>query len=173
MEAPMTTHPRSISRRVTFVPLEMLLAVCFWAAGAPAEEPAVEVAWGVKIPMRDGVALNAAVYRPHAMPEPLPVVVTLTSGLATQWKLFGESDHWKRVFGRWYREHRALTDLPELAGNPATAFLEWAAHPYPDAYWDAMNPTDEEFARLELPILTITGHHDAEHPIVLEIPIVR
>jgi putative CocE/NonD family hydrolase len=47
-------------------------------AGAPAMAPDVEFQWGVKIPLRDGVKLNATVYRPKEMKEPLPVVFTLT-----------------------------------------------------------------------------------------------
>jgi uncharacterized protein len=38
----------------------------------------VDVNWGVKIPMRDGVNLNATVYRPYHEPKPLPVIFTLT-----------------------------------------------------------------------------------------------
>jgi len=38
----------------------------------------VDVNWGVKIPMRDGVRLNATVYRPYGETKPLPVIVTLT-----------------------------------------------------------------------------------------------
>ena len=38
----------------------------------------VTLEWGVKISMRDGVNLNATVFRPKDLPEPLPVVFTLT-----------------------------------------------------------------------------------------------
>jgi hypothetical protein len=40
--------------------------------------PAVDLIWGVKIPMRDGIHLGATVYRPHDQKEPLPVVFKLT-----------------------------------------------------------------------------------------------
>jgi uncharacterized protein len=39
---------------------------------------AFEVQWGVKIPMRDGVKLNATLYRPAAQNQGLPVIVTIT-----------------------------------------------------------------------------------------------
>lgn len=38
----------------------------------------VSIQWGVKIPLRDGVRLNATVYRPRNATGPLPVVFTLT-----------------------------------------------------------------------------------------------
>ena len=38
----------------------------------------VDLMWAVKIPMRDGVRLNATVYRPHEQKDPLPVIFELT-----------------------------------------------------------------------------------------------
>ncbi len=50
------------------------------AAGAQEtqEETEIDLIWGLKIPMRDGVQLNATVYKPNEMREPLPVVFMLT-----------------------------------------------------------------------------------------------
>lgn len=42
----------------------------------------VEWQWGVKIPLRDGVLLNATVYRPAGQTEPRPCVFTLTPYIA-------------------------------------------------------------------------------------------
>jgi putative CocE/NonD family hydrolase len=61
-----------------------LLIVFFFAACAAlgADNASVEMAWGVRIPMRDGVHLNATVYRPANQSSPLPVIFTLTPYLA-------------------------------------------------------------------------------------------
>src|SRR4029077_3375080 len=40
--------------------------------------PSPNMRWGVKIPMRDGVLLNATVFQPQAQKDPLPVIFTLT-----------------------------------------------------------------------------------------------
>lgn len=53
------------------------LLILLAAPGWP-EEPPVDLEWGVKIPLRDGVLLNATLYRPGGQKEPLPVVFTLT-----------------------------------------------------------------------------------------------
>src|SRR5262245_28620097 len=52
---------------------------------ARSDEPAVDVSWGVKIPVRDGCTLNATLYRPAHRAAPgespgakWPVVVTIT-----------------------------------------------------------------------------------------------
>ena len=58
----------------------------------------VDLLWGVKIPTRDGVHLNATVFKPKTTPAPLPVE-TMTAirqsnsafGMtALNWKMIGE-----------------------------------------------------------------------------------
>lgn len=62
----------------------LLLAIALVPLGRPAaaqeagKPEAPDLTWGVKIPMRDGVELNATVYRPHGQAAPLPVVFTMT-----------------------------------------------------------------------------------------------
>jgi uncharacterized protein len=253
------------------------------AAPPPADLPAVEMLWGVRIPMRDGVHLNATVFKPREMPAPLPVVFTLTpyiadtyqdralyfaqhgyvfalvdargrgnsegrftpfaqeahdghdvvewlarqpwangkvamwggsyagydqwatakefpphlativpaaaahpgvdfpffknvySSYVMQWltftsgvtpnvKLFGLSPFWLERFRALYRDHRPYRELAEAVGNASTVFDDWLSHPTPGPHWDAMAPTPEQYAHLDLPILTITGHYDGDQP---------
>ena len=42
----------------------------------------VDLQWGLRIAMRDGVQLNGTVYRPHGQSGPLPVIFTLTPYIA-------------------------------------------------------------------------------------------
>jgi hypothetical protein len=259
------------------------------AAEAPPkeEQPQVEMLWGVRIPLRDGVELAATVFKPLPQPEPLPVVFTLTPYIAdtyleralyfarhgyvfalvdvrgrgssggefepfanegrdghdvvewlarqpwangkvamwggsyagfNQWsvakefpphlativpaaaahpavdfpfqknvfstyimrwltytsgvtpnvKLFGESPFWIEKYRAHYLAHRPYRDLEQAVGNGATYFRKWVEHPTPDAYWDAMAPAAADYARMELPILTITGHYDGDQPGAME-----
>lgn len=263
--------------------LALFLGAVGPVAAEAAPEAAVDLAWGVKIPLRDGIRLNATVYRPQGQAEPLPVVFTLTPYIADsyhqramffarhgyvfalvdvrgrgssegvfdpfaqedrdgydvvewlakqpwangkvamwggsyagfdqwaaakelpphlativpaasahpgvdfpfsdnifypygiQWltftsgatpngNLFGENGFWFDKFRQLFREQRPFADLPELVGNPSAAavFERWLAHPRPDAYWDAMVPTAEQYAKIDLPILSITGHYDGD-----------
>src|SRR5213078_2801136 len=43
-----------------------------------AGEPGIDMQWGVKIPARDGVKLNATVFTQHGQKQPLPVIFTFT-----------------------------------------------------------------------------------------------
>jgi putative CocE/NonD family hydrolase len=57
------------------------VAVALVALPAPAKDD-VDLLWGVKVPLRDGVRLNATVYKPRPANGPLPVVFTLTPYIA-------------------------------------------------------------------------------------------
>jgi predicted acyl esterase len=49
------------------------------AAQQPANPPpsSIDTQWGVKIPVPDGVSLNATIYRPHEQNDPPPVIFTI------------------------------------------------------------------------------------------------
>jgi putative CocE/NonD family hydrolase len=248
-----------------------------------ADEPSVDLQWGVKIPVRDGVKLNATVFTPHGQKEPLPVIFTFTpyigdsytdravyfakqgyvyalvdvrgrgnsggefepfvneghdgydvlewlakqpycSGKVTMWggsyagfdqwtvlkqfpphlativpaaaahpgvdfpfqynifgpyieqwltftsgvtgngSLFGNSSFWASKQREMYMAHSAFQDYDKLVGNPSAVFQKWVKHPIPDAYYDAMVPSPEQYKKIAMPILTITGHYDGDQP---------
>ena len=241
------------------------------------EEKGIDLIWGLKIPMRDGVQLNATVYKPKEMAEPLPVVLTMTpyisdvfhgsaywfaqngyvyvvvdvrgrgnsggefeahsaidsrdgydvvewvarqpwsngkvamfggsyngsiqwrtlkafpphlaairpavggmpgpwqdnniwpspgmawltytSGVTRNVNLFREWSFWNHKLRERYLEHRPLREM-DIVGNLSTVWQKYLDHPVPDAYWDAMVPTVDDYKRINIPILTITGHYD-------------
>jgi putative CocE/NonD family hydrolase len=53
-----------------------MLATAAWAQDAAG--PSVDLLWGVTIPMRDRVHLNATVYKPAETKQPLPIILTMT-----------------------------------------------------------------------------------------------
>jgi len=63
-----------------------LLSTPFAADAVPpaalADAAKVEWQWGVKIPLRDGVQLNATLYKPAGLPGPRPCLFTLTPYIA-------------------------------------------------------------------------------------------
>jgi len=248
-----------------------------------ATAPGVDMSWGVKIPLRDGVHLNATVYQPHNQKEPLPVVFTFTpyigdsyteravyfanhgyvyalvdvrgrgnsegdfeafanegrdgydvtewlakqpyaNGKVAMWggsyagfdqwtvakefpphlativpaaaahpgvdfpfqynifypydmqwltftsgrtgnsNTFGNDSYWTAKSREMYKAHTAFDEYDRVVGNPSPIFRKWLQHPTPDAYYDAMVPSPEQYAKLSLPILTITGHYDGDQP---------
>ena len=87
---------------------------------------------------------------------------TLTSGHAGQQNLFADSKFWRSKFLSAYRQHVPFNKLDTFIGNPSANFQRVLNHPAVDAYYDAMVPTPEQFAKIGQPILTITGQYDGD-----------
>jgi uncharacterized protein len=88
--------------------------------------------------------------------------MTFTSGVTANGNIFGDSELWNQAFYRMYKEHLPFNTLDKIVGNMSTHFQTWMQHPIPDAYYDAMNPTESDYAKMQCPILTITGHYDGD-----------
>jgi len=250
------------------------------AAGAPADS--VNIVWGVKIPLRDGVRLNAVVIKPAEMKEPPPTIFALTPYGASdvgliqtatyfaqngyvfaavdsrgrgnsegrfepyvnegpdgydvtewlarqpwsngkvamwgisylgidQWSTLKEfpphlktivptassrigldypwrnnvgqprglrfvlqtsgrtqnvspASFWIEKFQELYRKHLPFKDFDILVGERSALFQKWVAHPTPDAYWDAIAPTPDDYRRVNIPILALDGYYDVAQP---------
>jgi uncharacterized protein len=87
---------------------------------------------------------------------------TFTTGHAAQNNLFGDQKFWRTKFLEAYKKHIAFKSLDSFVGNPSTNFQRILKHPMADAYYDAMVPTVEQFKKIALPILTVTGQYDGD-----------
>jgi len=90
--------------------------------------------------------------------------LTFTSGRTGNANLFGESSFWIQKFREMYLGQRPFNTLDVIVGNPTTVFQKWLQHPTYDSYWQAMAPTPEQYAKMNVPILTITGDYDGDQP---------
>jgi len=88
--------------------------------------------------------------------------LTYTSGITPNRNLFGESSFWIQKFRKLYLEHLPFRQLDRIIGNTSTHFQTLLSHPTYDDYWAAMVPKPEDYAKMDLPILTITGSYDAD-----------
>jgi uncharacterized protein len=88
--------------------------------------------------------------------------LTFTSGVTPNTRLFGESSFWIEKYRELYMGHKPFKDLDRVVGNTSTSFQKWLSHHVPDQYWSSMIPNEEQFKKIDLPILTITGHYDAD-----------
>lgn len=109
---------------------------------------------GVDFPMRNNIS------GPYLMQW-----LTLVWGRTSQDKVFWDNAlFWNRRFQRWFESGAPFSELDSQLGNPSTIFQEWNAHPQLDSYWDSYNPTAEQYSRLSIPVLTITGSYDGNQP---------
>ena len=65
---------------------------------------------------------------------------------------------------RWlmrdFASGRRYRDLDAIDGTPNPWLQRWLRHPAYDAYWQAMVPYRQDFARIGIPVLTVTGYYD-------------
>lgn len=115
--------------------------------------PVASVMPGVDFPMRNNI------YYPYDMRW-----LTYVSGRATQDKLFGDEKMWTALFRSAHEQHAPFATIDARFGNPSAHFQQWIAYPTQGEHWDAYNPTPAQYAALDLPILTITGHYDGDQP---------
>jgi hypothetical protein len=88
--------------------------------------------------------------------------LTLVSGRTAQNALMGDDDFWRNKFLEVYKKHVPFNALDSAVGNPSPHFQRWVAHPTYDTYWQAMAPTREQYQKISLPILSITGQYDGD-----------
>ncbi len=86
--------------------------------------------------------------------------LTLTHGKQAHLNGFGDSVLWREIFTQLYRAHEPFARLDEIAGSTSTKFQDWLTHAEPGAYWEKATLSDDDYAKLRLPILSITGLFD-------------
>ncbi len=108
---------------------------------------------GVDFPMRNNISFPYLVQW-----------LTYTSGHTSQDKIFADDHLWPAIFRQLIESGQPFSSLDSLAGNPLPAFHDWISHPARDEHWASYNPTHDQYARMQLPILSITGSNDDDQP---------
>lgn len=111
--------------------------------------PTASVYPGIDYPQPDGIMMSYALRW-----------LSYVDGHASNDGLFGASDLWTNGEYQQVRTGRPFVDLDAITGIRDTVFRTWAAHPRDDEFWQAVTPRRDDFAKLHIPILTITGHYD-------------
>jgi len=60
----------------------------------------------------------------------------------------------------WFNGGTSFRSLDSLAGQPNPIFQHWLQHPAYDSYWQSLVPTPEEYANINIPVLSTTGYYD-------------
>ena len=74
-------------------------------------------------------------------------------------KTYYDDAPWRDLDLKWYAAGKPYRDLGRLYGKPDLQFLRWLAHPGYDVFWQKMVPYDQELAKINIPVLTITGYY--------------
>jgi hypothetical protein len=108
----------------------------------------VAAAPGIDVPMEGNIFLNF-VY-------PWPLYTTTTKALDEA--SYGDSERWNRLNRTWYLTGQPYRSLDQIDGTPNPFFRRWLDHPSYDKYWQNMIPCREDFAGINIPILSTDGY---------------
>ena len=106
---------------------------------------------GIDLPKEGSIYLNSA-YRWVRF-------VTDTTGLDEE--IYRENTHWRWLDQTWYTSGKPYWDLVHVYGKPNANFRRWLGHPSYDGYWQKMIPYQDDFAHINIPVLTTTGYYDS------------
>lgn len=73
---------------------------------------------------------------------------------------YNDSDRWSSLNENWYLSGRPYKDIDKVDGTPNPWLQRWLQHPSYDGYWQAMVPYGDDFADIDVPVLSITGYYD-------------
>lgn len=60
----------------------------------------------------------------------------------------------------WFDKGASFRSLDTLGGQPNPIFQKWLTHPSYDSYWQSMVPTPNDYAKINIPVLSTTGYYD-------------
>ena len=70
---------------------------------------------------------------------------------------------WQRtnnIISELYTSGRPIVDIDKIANQPSPWLQKWLAHPEDGAYYQNMVPHQQDYQRINIPILTITGYFE-------------
>lgn len=75
--------------------------------------------------------------------------------------LYYDEAPWRGLDESWYTSGKPYREFGNLYGKPDPFFLRWLNHPSYDRFWQVLVPYAKEFAKLNIPMLTMTGYYSA------------
>jgi putative CocE/NonD family hydrolase len=76
------------------------------------------------------------------------------------YKTYYDRDRWSSLNATWYASGRPYREIDSVDGTPNKLLQRQLRHPAYDKYWQDMTPYKREFAKISIPVLSITGYFD-------------
>ncbi len=112
--------------------------------------PMVAIAPGIDYPMENNVLHNYS-YSWNFY---------VTNNKFLDFEASNDYNRWNTLKNTWYKTGVAYNKLDSLDGQVNKLWNTYMQHSSYDEYWKKMIPYKEEFAKIDIPILTITGYYD-------------
>jgi putative CocE/NonD family hydrolase len=112
--------------------------------------PYVAAIPGLGLPMENNVFLNAN----------YGWAFFVTNNKYLDYKTYNEPQRWSSMQDRWYASGAPYRKIDSIDGTPNKWLQRWLQHPSYDNHWQNMVPYKNEYAKINIPVLTITGYYD-------------
>ncbi len=114
--------------------------------------PQVAVGIGIDFPMHNNVFMLYMLRWIHY----------IENNKTTDFNEFADIIKWNTLTKKLYKKGLPFKSLDSIDGRPNETFQKWINHPSYDDFWQKMTPQKEEFSKINIPILTITGYFDGD-----------
>lgn len=71
-----------------------------------------------------------------------------------------DRQRYRRMQHQWWESGVAYQKMDSIDRTPNRLFQRWIKHPSFDSYWQKMAPYKEDFAHIDIPILSIDGYYN-------------
>jgi putative CocE/NonD family hydrolase len=82
------------------------------------------------------------------------------TGASANPRLWADSGFWLDALRELHASGRPLRDFDRLLGSPSQLLQTWLDHPAHDEYWRQFELSPEDYAQIDIPVLSITGQYD-------------
>ncbi|ALL08636.1 hypothetical protein AQ505_03060 [Pedobacter sp. PACM 27299] len=112
--------------------------------------PYVAAIPGLGLPMENNIFLLANYQWPFYV----------TNNKYTDDAVNNDGARWRAMRMKWWESGLAYNKVDSLDGTPNPWLQKWLSHPDYDTYWQSMVPFKQDYAKINIPVLTITGYYD-------------
>jgi uncharacterized protein len=73
---------------------------------------------------------------------------------------YNDRKRWSDLNEKWYQSGKSYRDIDKVDGTPNKWLQRWLNHPAYDKYWQAKVPYKNDYSKINIPVLTVTGYYD-------------
>lgn len=112
--------------------------------------PQVAVGIGIDYPMQNNIFMSYM----------LQWLDYVTGTPTVNQESFSDRKKWMKIYRDWYTSGKPFNQLDAISGKKDDLFQRWLQHSSYDRYWQNMAPVSEDYAKINIPVLTTTGYFD-------------
>lgn len=74
-------------------------------------------------------------------------------------EVYFDAQRWNGLNDKWYQSGKSYRDVDKVDGTPNKWLQRWLQHPAYDKYWQSLLPYQSDYAKINIPVLSITGYY--------------